>query len=261
MAKEDNTTDSTGKKSLLLDGIQPAGDNDSSAIEGVLTPPKSSDKMQVISRLMLVLALYIFIIGVGLSLRQLRENHIVIDKAKAAVAAANRGQPSPAPSTIPPTANQFASYSVAADLPRYLYIPKISVKAIVRQVGLTSSGAIGTPTNVFDTAWYNGSAKPGSPGAMVIDGHVSSWTSNGVFYNLKLLSSGDMIQIVRGDGLTLNYKVIKNVIYPSNNVDMAAVLSPVDATKPGLNLITCTGDVIKGTNDFDSRDVVYTEQV
>jgi hypothetical protein len=38
---------------------------------------------------------------------------------------------------------------------------------------------------------------------------------------------------------------------------MSALLSPINAGKPGLNLITCTGDVIKGTNDFTERIVVF----
>ena len=42
---------------------------------------------------------------------------------------------------------------------------------------------------------------------------------------------------------------------------MSQVLSPVNPTKPGLNLITCTGQVISGTSEFNERLVVYTSLV
>jgi hypothetical protein len=41
---------------------------------------------------------------------------------------------------------------------------------------------------------------------------------------------------------------------------MAEAMAPVVSGKQGLNLITCTGDVIPGTNHFNERIVVFTEQ-
>jgi len=37
-------------------------------------------------------------------------------------------------------------------------------------------------------------------------------------------------------------------------------LSPIDPTKPGLNLISCTGDVISGTSKFNERIIVFATQ-
>jgi hypothetical protein len=42
---------------------------------------------------------------------------------------------------------------------------------------------------------------------------------------------------------------------------MTAALSPINPHKPGLNLITCTGNVIAGTNEFSERIIVFAEQV
>ncbi len=126
---------------------------------------------------------------------------------------------------------------------------------------LTSSGAIGTPNNVYDTDWYNGSSLPGQPGAMLIDGHVSSWTTPGVFYSIKSLLAGDDIQLERGDGTMFTYKVVSTQIYQSSNVDMKAALNPITPGKPGLNLITCTGNVLAGTNEFNERVVVFSEEI
>jgi len=164
------------------------------------------------------------------------------------------------PSTERPTPNAFDTYTVASDLPRYLFIPKLSVKAMVKHLGLTSENQIDAPKNVFDVGWYTGSAKPGHAGALLIDGHVSSDSVQGVFYGLKDLHKDDMITMEKGDGSQVQYRVVKTQVFDANNVDMAAALSPVSA-KPGLNLITCTGKVIKGTRNYDKRLVVFSEQL
>jgi sortase (surface protein transpeptidase) len=168
-------------------------------------------------------------------------------------------QSSSAPSSIKPSRQVMASYSVPATDPKYIAIPAIGItQTRVLQLGLMSDGQIAVPDNIYDTGWYDGSARPGQKGAMFIYGHVSSWTADGIFYNLKKLVAGDTIAIVRGDNTTYTYKVVATKVYPYNNVDMKQVLAPVDPSKAGLNLMTCTGQVIKGTSEFNERLVVFT---
>jgi hypothetical protein len=50
-------------------------------------------------------------------------------------------------------------------------------------------------------------------------------------------------------------------MYSASNIDMIAAMTAVTAGKPGLNLITCSGDVIPGTSEFNQRVVVFAEQV
>lgn len=165
------------------------------------------------------------------------------------------------PSTDKPAPAAVNSYSVAADHARYLTIPKLGVHARVLSVSTTSDGAIGTPANIYDTAWYSGSALPGQSGATLIDGHISSWTSHGVFYGLKQLAPGDTVQIERGDGQIITYRVMKIQTYDADSVDMNAALSPITPGTSGLNLISCSGDVEAGSNEFNQRIVVFTEQM
>lgn len=167
------------------------------------------------------------------------------------------GSNSTALSTVKPSAAAIANYAVAPNLPRYLIIPKLNVNARVFSVGVNSSGALNTPNNVYDTAWYNESAQPGQPGATLIDGHVSSWTTRGVFYGIKTLIPGDQIKVVRGDGTIFTYSVVKSQVFASGNVDMNSAITPVVPGQSGLNLITCTGDVIPGTSEFNQRVIVY----
>lgn len=168
----------------------------------------------------------------------------------------------PAPSSVKPTVSEVVSYNVAPTLPKYISIPAIGISntRIIR-LGILSNGQIATPDNIYDTGWYDASAKPGQNGAMFIYGHVSSWTANGIFYNLKKLQPGDDITITRGDNQTFTYQVVTTKIYPYMSVDMNAVLAPINPTKPGLNLMTCTGQVIAGTSEFNERLVVFTSLV
>lgn len=168
----------------------------------------------------------------------------------------------PDPSSNKPTTKAIASYTVAPDLPKYISIPSINVtNARVIRLGYLANGQITTPDNIYDTGWYENSSKPGQKGAMFIFGHVSSWTANGVFYNLKNLMPGDKVIVTRGDNVSFTYVVVKTKIYPYNEVDMQQVLSPINFNKPGLNLMTCTGQVIKGTSEFNERLVVFTSLV
>lgn len=167
-----------------------------------------------------------------------------------------------APSSVKPSAHEIAKYSVPATLPKYIVIPAIDLhKTRVIQLDLLSNGEIATPNNSFDTGWYDRSSKPGQPGAMFIFGHVAGWKVPGIFSNLKDLKSGDEISITRSDDQVYTYQVQSLKIYPYNKVDMRSVLSPVDSSKPGLNLMTCTGQIIAGTNTFDERLVVFTSLI
>ncbi|HEY5442554.1 MAG TPA: class F sortase, partial [Candidatus Saccharimonadales bacterium] len=120
------------------------------------------------------MAALVFITGMAVSLQTLLTNHSATAQVSALAKQADKQSGGSVPSTTKPSVSAFNTYAVAPDLPRYLRIPKLGVNARVLQVGVNSSGALGTPSNVFDTAWYTGSAKPGQPGATLIDGHVSS---------------------------------------------------------------------------------------
>ena len=204
---------------------------------------------------------FVFVIGLAVSLQTMLTNHDATAKVAALSKQQDQGDDGDNPSTEKPSAQAFSGYAVAPDLARYIKIPKLGVNARVMQVGVKASGELRAPSNVYDAAWYTGSAKPGQPGATLIDGHVSSWTTRGAFYGLKKLTAGDNIQIVRGDGSILNYRVVKSQIYDAENVDMQAAVTPVTQGKSGLNLISCTGQVKKGTNDFDQRVIVFAEQI
>jgi sortase (surface protein transpeptidase) len=218
--------------------------------------------MPVQQRLLTGLATLVLVAGTAISLSGIYANKDArLRAANASIAAATSatttGSSEGAPSTAQITADTLRAYRVAPDAARYITIPRLGVLARVLQVGLTKDGAMATPSNVFDTAWYKQSAKPGNPGATLIDGHVSSWTTNGVFYDIKNLKAGDTIGIERGDGKKLEYSVVKTMTYPANAVDMNSLMKPVTVGKSGLNLITCGGKYDSKSGEFTQRIAVY----
>jgi sortase (surface protein transpeptidase) len=228
----------------------------------VLRLGRTLKAMPLQQRVLVGMAGFVLIAGSVISLSGLQANKLAgTQAAKATIASATSAtttnSTSTAPSTAIVTADTLRSYQVAPDLARYIAIPKLGVLARVLQVGETKDGALATPSNVFDAAWYKGSAKPGAPGATLIDGHVSSWTTNGVFYGIKNLVAGDSIEITKGDNTKLEYTVVKTVAYPVDNVDMNSLMQPITAGKSGLNLITCGGKYDSKSGEFTQRIGVY----
>lgn len=153
------------------------------------------------------------------------------------------------------------SYVVAPDLPRTLTIAKLNIRARVLPMGVNSDNSMQAPANIFDSGWYSGSAKPGAPGAVVIDGHASGATRAGLFAYLDTLVVGDRLAVERGDGQALTYEVVFTDKVDLGAVDMAKLLRPYGTASEGLNLITCIGEWVPDKKTFDHRFIVYAKRV
>lgn len=176
--------------------------------------------------------------------------------------------PEPVVATADPTVNEapipqatINNYRVPATHPRYISIPALgATKARVIAVGLTKAGALDTPRNIGDTAWYTKSAYPGQgSGSVLIDGHNGGISRDGVFYGLDKLKVGDAIIIERGDGTQVRYTVTENrteSLKEANATGMTRLLTPYDPTKEGLGLITCAGNWSPRDRLFDKRILV-----
>ncbi|TAL15281.1 class F sortase [Patescibacteria group bacterium] len=157
--------------------------------------------------------------------------------------------------------NAIANYQPPSpDLPKTLYISKLKVTARVLQMGLNKDNTIQAPINIFDAGWYKGSVKPGQIGAVLIDGH-SSADHQALFGKLDKLVVGDQIQLAKGDGTRLTYKVVHTEIVDKDKINMHALLLPYGKVVRALNIITCAGDWIPSQNTLSKRVLVYTEQI
>jgi len=156
--------------------------------------------------------------------------------------------------------NALDDYIVAADLPRALYINKIGIAARVLPMSLNPDNSIQAPVNIFDSGWYTGSVKPGEDGAMLIDGH-STTDGRALFGKLDTLVTGDTIELEKGDGAKLTYKVVYKETVDKDAVDMKKALRPYGNAQRALNLITCSGAWNDAENTLAMRTLIFTEQI
>ncbi len=207
---------------------------------------------------------FVFLTGMIVSLLTLQTNH----SAKTQVAAlAQKSEQSDGttvagapPAEAPPPPTAVKTYQVAPDLPKYIEIPKLNVKARVKSLSVNAKNELQAPNSIYDAGWYNGSAKPGDgpgSGAAVIDGHVHGPTQPGIFVNLKKLVAGDIITITRGDNKVISYKVVKTQNYEAANLDIGNALTSAIPGQSALNLITCGGPYDKASGEYTQRTIVF----
>ena len=96
---------------------------------------------------------------------------------------------------------------------------------------------------------------PGQPGPAVLLGHVNATGGGpGVFADLRALQPGDLIEVGREDGSTVQFVVERAEQYGKDNFPTLEVYGNTDGAE--LRLITCDGfDPATGT--FDDNFVVY----
>lgn len=151
-------------------------------------------------------------------------------------------------------------YAVGPEMPRVIKIPRLQVEARIKRVGMNSTGELETPSNVHDVGWYDGSVKPGREGTTFLNGHVQGSTKPGVFARLSILKEGDSIQVERGDGKIISYKVIAMESVEPSKVDMEKILTDREPGKDGLTLMTSSSRYDVRTNQYEPRIVVYAIQ-
>lgn len=159
--------------------------------------------------------------------------------------------------TTEPTETEVREYTVAPERPRYLSIPSLGIiNSRVVAVGLMANGEIGTPYNVYDVGWYNGSSLPGSNGTAFIDAHGGS-IGYSVFKILPNIKIGDTITIEMGDGRKFNYVVAETQeVAIGNEANSYMSHYAFSSPEPGvgsLTLITCTGDWWQTSRTYSHR--------
>ena len=140
-------------------------------------------------------------------------------------------------------------------VPARLRIPSIGVNAKVEEVGKKPDGAMATPSNFTDVAWYAPGSKPGAPGNAVFAGHVNNALSmDGVFAKLKDVDMGEDIIIEDETGARLEYEVVDIVIYPANQAPAEEIFRTTGASQ--IVLITCDGEWDSLARSYNERLVV-----
>ncbi|MBD0740330.1 hypothetical protein BGM09_13170 [Streptomyces sp. CBMA29] len=133
----------------------------------------------------------------------------------------------------------MAPTEATAARPRALAIPAIDVDTPLEPLGLTPSGALGTPSRPSEAGWFDGGPVPGAPGPAVLVGHVDSPDGPAVFSRLSLLRVNDVIRVTLDDNRTVRFQVTSVRSYAKDAFPTEAVYAP--RPDPQLRLITCGG--------------------
>lgn len=158
-----------------------------------------------------------------------------------------------------PIAQADKQRELAVGVPVGLIIPVIGVDALIEGVGVTGAGAMDTPKNPADAAWFTLGPRPGEIGSAVIAGHYG-WKDDikAVFDNLSELKPGDEIYIEDETGVQALFIVRELRVYDERDTP-AGVFSSHDGVAH-LNLITC-GGVWDGTKkSYSTRVIVFADK-
>jgi LPXTG-site transpeptidase (sortase) family protein len=167
--------------------------------------------------------------------------------------------PAPRPTTTAePTATPSPPVVTAA--PARLLIPKIGVDAPVTPKGLRPDGFMDTPNGPEDVAWYVLSARPGMGGNAVLSGHLDYHDYGAaVFWRLKELQQGDLVEVRLDDGSVLRYQVSLKLSYDARTAPVQEIIGPTG--KEVVTLITCGGTFDSESRNYSHRLVVRADRV
>jgi Sortase domain len=158
--------------------------------------------------------------------------------------------------TSPPAAlQQFALRST----PVQLGVPAIGLNVSLSTLGLNADGTVQVPTNIAQPGWYRLGPSPGQDGSAVILGHVDSYRGPAIFYKLRSLVPGDLVDVSLADGVSAQFKVTFVAMYSKSSFPDQEVYGGQGHSS--LQLVTCGGAFDSHTGHYLSNVVVYTSLV
>lgn len=134
-------------------------------------------------------------------------------------------------------------------------IPALGVTGPLQElVADPASGELAAPDDPALAGWYAAGVVPGDQGPAVIGGHVDSRRGPGVFFRLRTLHPGDLVEVARSDGRTARFSVVAVGLYPKDAFPTRAVYGPTSG--PELRLVTCGGAFDRSERSYDDNVVV-----
>ncbi len=153
--------------------------------------------------------------------------------------------------------------------PVRLGIPRLYIDAPVVTLGLDENRIPRVPDRPDQVAWYDFSAPPGRGSNAVFSGHVDWQTRQGdpipgVFYRLREMEIGDVIDLALEDGTRLEYRVTGNVATPYDDPNVIKAMQPT--SRDVITLITCGGTWLRDPSEkyggnYSHRIIVRAELI
>jgi hypothetical protein len=159
----------------------------------------------------------------------------------------------------PPAASKAPVVMIPKGAPQKVIVQRIGVKAPVEVTALSKPADVHAPFKWGDVAWYSRGARPGELGRAAMFGHLDSTCCPAIFYHLKEVRPGDIVEVAYKSGPTLKFKVQWNASYPNNKLPVKFLFNPVH--ERGISLITCGGDFRPRGVGYDHKVVVYARLI
>lgn len=141
-----------------------------------------------------------------------------------------------------------------------IMIPAIAVDAPIVVRGLDEHRVMESPDQPFDVAWYDFTGVPGRPGNAVFSGHLDfAQVGPAAFWNLPDVQTGDVVDIVMGDGTIYRYQVTIKTVYREETAPVRQIVGPT--ANETITLITCVGEFDRRTGRYSDRLIVRAERV
>ncbi len=169
------------------------------------------------------------------------------------------------PVTTARSAHERSDSSASADRkkpvakPVNVSIPSVGVQTRLIRLGLNPDKTLQVPRSYSLAGWYTKGAAPGEVGPAVIVGHYDSVDGPAVFYRLKDLQPGHVVQVRRADGSTARFAVDRIKRFGKDDFPTNEVYGSVD--RPELRLITCGGSFDYRTSHYRDNVVVFAHMV
>lgn len=139
--------------------------------------------------------------------------------------------------------------------PKQLRIPSVNINSPVEPVELAND-KITIPDSKL-VGWYRYSPTPGEAGPAIVVGHVDNLTGPAIFWRLRELKIGDVIEVDRADGLTAKFVVTQVTEFPQEDVPIQEVYGNLDYA--GLRLITCSGRFNRIKQSYSNNLVIFAK--
>ncbi len=137
-------------------------------------------------------------------------------------------------------------------------VPAIGVEAPVISLGLTDDERLEVPARADQAGWWSGGERPGQKGPAVIAGHVDSSTGPAVFFRLRELEPGDVVEVTPRGGATVRFVVDRLENVPKDGFPTRAVYGPTPGST--LRLVTCTGSFDESSGSYRDNLIVFARR-
>jgi sortase (surface protein transpeptidase) len=139
--------------------------------------------------------------------------------------------------------------------PTRLRIPGVGIDTALVAISRSADGTLQVPSLPDRAGWYTDAPTPGELGPAIIDGHVDSVNGPAVFWRLRDVQPGDIIEVDRADFKTLQFKVDAVKQYPQDQLPTQEIYGNV--AYAGIRLITCSGTFDTTARSYSDNTVVF----